>query len=148
MAQYKLSLTVVLHDGYGGFSILPEIAEYLRKYKGWKIIPVHGMQIKDEAEPTDIYHSYYDGKPSDSYWCPQQDTIEFRANPDLIEAVRHLKKELERKHDKKQIEWSEYYYSSIRKLKVVDLIAHAEIQEFNDGHERIVLNSSHADSNE
>jgi len=134
----KLELSVVLHDGYGGFSILPELAEYLHKRKGWEIIPIQGMELKRSTNPHIIYHTYYDEKPTLNYWCADQDSITFRSNPDLIEAVQHVRNGLEQAYNQKQIEWKDYYYSPLRNLKVVTVSMQLEIESYNDGHERIV----------
>jgi len=137
----KIELSVVLHDGYGGFSILPEIAEYLHKRKGWEIIPIQGMALKRSTDPKIIYRTYYNEKPTDNYWCEDQDSITFRSNPDLIEAVQHVRNGLEQAYNQKKLVWKDYYYSPLRSFKVVIVSMQLEIETYNDGHERIVTST-------
>jgi len=71
-------MKIVLNKCYGGFGLSTEAGDYLIEKKGWKIGEL--IELRDDSE-QEIW-----GK----YWFPKDDTIDFRTNPDVVEAVEVL----------------------------------------------------------
>jgi hypothetical protein len=140
--EKTMEFRLAIYDGYGSFRILPEIAKYLKTHKNWKIAKIEGYTLPKETPPNTIYHIHYSGEPSQDYWHPNLNTTEFRSNPDLIEAITQTKKHLEQQQKQNRIEWKDYYYNPLRAFKVIDIAVMLEIESYNDGHERVVINNT------
>lgn len=143
-----MQLKLVINNGYGGFTITKEIAEYLKTHKNWKIAKIEGYTLPTETPPNTIYHIHYSGKPSQDYWCHKPDSIEFRSNPDLIEAITKTKQHLEQQYQHNQIEWKDYYYNQLRKYKIINITTLLEIESYNDGHERVIIHQTEQEDHE
>lgn len=59
-----MEFKLVINNGYGGFSITKEIAEYLKTHKNWKIVKNNGYELPRDTQPNTIYHIHHSGKPS------------------------------------------------------------------------------------
>lgn len=119
-----MKMQVVLHRNYGGFGLTPEMANWLVDNKGWQLID-YNYKEKYPLETINIENYGSD------YYCPNQDKIEFRSHPDLIECVKHFKKVHE--NDK----YPDSYYGLIHSLKIVEVKVSLEIEQYNDGYERV-----------
>lgn len=118
-------LELVIHVSYGGFHLDTEMALWLLE-RGWNIVTQKEYeQNYPKKYPINTLHDLY------GMFCPMDDTIEFRSHPDLIECVRALQKLHE------DDDWPERRQVYVHRLQVVKVKINVEIEDYNDGYERV-----------
>ena len=125
-------IEIVMHHSYGGFKISKEMGEWLIANRGWEV-KIWQEHCKSSSHPINVL--YVDegyALKVDSYFHPNQDSIEFRTNKDIIESIKAVKAA------KDSEEYDRYEYHS--KLYIEDLETLIWIESYNDGHERIASN--------
>ena len=117
------TISIVLHTKYGGFHITEEMAEWLIKF-GWEVVP-------DDRDKNDCPLTHLVKFGSNTYYHWHQDSIAFRTHPDLIACVQAIQKAqtgLKNNRDRPYI-----YNLAIKKVAI-----HLEIEDYDDGHERVL----------
>jgi hypothetical protein len=121
-------MEVVLHRKYGGFHIDTEMALWLMENRGWKVVKESEY---DYNKKGDWPLNYLVEGFSDWYYHPRSESLAFRTQKDLIDCVRAL-------HEvHKDDSYPESYYGHIHGLKVVKVKVFAEVEDYDDGHERV-----------
>lgn len=125
-----IELEVVLNCKYGGFSIDSEMALWLMENRNWTVVKdsVYDYKSKNEFPTTCLVEGIGDWFHHAKY---SFNSIEFRSNRDLIDCVKAIKDI--HKNDK----YPDSYYAHIHSLEVVKVGVLAEIEDYDDGHERI-----------
>jgi len=123
-----MKITLVLHVGYGGFNLDKEMVDWLVENRGWSIIDHKDTSSKNAETFNKTIINFHGGS---WYSHPNQDQIEFRSNQDLIDCVRAIRK----KHENDS--FSEWYYSHIKQMAIVEIDIQPQIVNYSDGHERV-----------
>lgn len=135
----NMKITLVLNVDYGGFSCDKEMAEWLRDNRGWSLLN------KDHE---------FDGRCSDGtikktlsrimsnmYYHPDQHSIEFRSNQDLIDCVRELREK------RANGTFNKWHYSHIKNLQVVEADVRFSIDNYHDGKEKLEIGYTISEEN-
>lgn len=138
------SYRLVIHDGYGGFSIPKEVVDLLIQ-RGWSLFNSDNLiydytkgyftKSEDQIPERSIIKEF--GLYNFNRQSGDRECIRMRSNEEFIECLEIAQKELEEKYERNEILYREYYYNQLRKLKVVEGTINLEIEIYNNGHERI-----------
>ncbi len=122
-----MNYQIVIHVGYGGFHVNQEMADWLEKNRAWILID------NKDYDHKAVYPLHTLVKlGSDHYFNPDKNELEFRCDQDLIDCVREIKK----CHEDDKFPDSRYHL--IHKLRIVNLDVKIEIENYNDGYEKVV----------
>jgi len=127
MSESLIDLEIVLHTDYGGFCLNDEMALWLVENRGWVIRKnaEYNYKEKNNWPFLHLIDDDFDGIIS----SPHMDDLKFRSHPDLVSCVKALK----------ELHKNDTYAQRclIHRLTIVKLSVFAEIERYNDGHERI-----------
>lgn len=124
-----MKITLVLNTDYGGFSLDTEMAEWLRDNRGWSL-----LNHEFDGRCTDgTLKKALSRIMSNIYYHPEQHSIEFRSNQDLIDCVRELREK------RANSTFNEWHYSHIKCLEVVEANVNFSVNNYHDGKERLEI---------
>lgn len=127
MTEQAHEIELVLHRRYGGFSIDMEMALWLIENRQWTLIKHkdYDYQKRNEFPLNCLIEMGRD------YYHPNSDSLAFRSQKDLLDCVRAIQEVY------KNDSWSEAYHGHIQGLEITKVKIFAEIEDYNDGHERL-----------
>lgn len=121
---------ILIYAKFGGFSLSQEMADYLANNKNWKIIKHQDINYNNNNYKTELKNNTLINAYND-YLHLNNDSIEYKTNPDLIECYKILKQKYT--NDKKH---------HIHKFELIEVEVYLEIHNKYDGIEEVIVNYS------
>lgn len=120
-------IDVVINAAYGGFTVTREMAEWLIANRGWSVVREADYDYATRTPACRLIESRW------GYGLPPgtRDDIAFRSDPDLVACVRELRK---RRADAGRADKRD---DPLHDLRIVRVTVAMEIEDYNDGHERV-----------
>jgi hypothetical protein len=116
-----MKIKCVLHKSYGGFHLTTEIVEEMDRLGfDWKTIG-----ITDKPVSETLGDSIYEGNT---------DEFSFRSNPIFVQAVENIQQKYA------DLDWMANRKNYIFNLKIVEFTPSFHIEDYNDGHEKLMCN--------
>lgn len=124
--QTQLDFEIAINRSYGGFSIDKEMADYLIE-KGWKTTT--DPRNRDDKTIFQI-------NSNDKWVALANDSVVTRSDPIFLDCVRFFQDKY------KDLDWiqKDRHNSCALKIKIVNVTASVEVEQYNDGHERVIVN--------
>lgn len=134
MTNGKIQFEIVLNKNYGGFGCCTEMALWLIENKGWTLIQYKDYDYKSKYPVTTIIDDKWN-----SYF-PNNESIELRTHPDLIECIKTLKAQFNPEDSYRS--YGCIYSKEIDDLEIELVTINLGVESYHDGHERLTC---HAD---
>ena len=132
----NIEFDIVLNRNYGGFGCCTEMALWLIENKGWTLIQHkdYDYKSKNKYPVTTIIDDKWN-----SYFL-NNESMELRTHPDLIECLKTLKAQFNPDNDLRSHDC--VYSKEIDDLEIMQVSVQLGVESYHDGHERLTCHAS------